>query len=81
MWLVKYCGSSNYRPQAESLSAQINQHFPDTCEIEEGTAGQFELFRNGESFLKKIGHFIDFEDVKEKLTELFLINVIEESKF
>ncbi len=70
MWLVKYCGSWNYRPQAESLSAQINQHFPDTCEIEEGTAGQFELFRNGESFLREIGHFIDFEDVKNKLTEM-----------
>ncbi len=67
MWTIKYCGSWNYRPQAESLSAQINQHFPDTCEIEEGATGQFELFRNGEPFLKNIGRFIEFEDVKEKL--------------
>jgi hypothetical protein len=28
------------------------------------------LFRNGESFLREIGHFIDFEDVKNKLTEM-----------
>ena len=45
-----------------------NAGLPTT--YEEGEMGQFELFRNGESFLKKIGHFIDFEDVKEKLTEL-----------
>ena len=44
--------------------------FPDTCEIEEGKKGQFELFRNGESFMKKtVGKFIDLEDVKKKLTE------------
>ena len=70
MWLVKYCGSWNYRPQAESLSAQINQHFPDTCEIEEGSTGQFELFRNGESFLKITGHFIELSDVEAKLEEI-----------
>ena len=79
MWLVKYCGSWNYRPQAESLSAQINQHFPDTCEIEEGSKGQFELFRNGESFLNVKSpdyiqtnphEFFTYEDVKEQLTKL-----------
>ena len=46
--------------------------FPDTCEIEEGYKGQFELFRNGESFMKKklfSKKFIDLEDVKKKLTE------------
>ena len=70
MWTVKYCGSWNYRPQAESLSADINLHFPDTCEIEEGVKGQFELFRNGESFLKITGKFIDLSDVKAKLEEI-----------
>ena len=70
MWNIKYCGSWNYRPQAESLSAQINQHLPDTCAIEEGSTGQFEIFHNGESFLKG-GHgiFFEFEDVKKKLSE------------
>ena len=44
--------------------------FPDTCEIEEGERGQFELFRNGESFMKAgHGKFFDLENVKEKLAE------------
>ena len=55
MWNIKYCGSWNYRPQAESLSADINNRLLDTCEIEQGDTGQFELFRSGESFLKA-GH-------------------------
>ncbi len=70
MWTVKYCGRWNYRPQAESLSASINLHFPDTCEIEEGETGQFELFRNGESFLKRTGKFIELSDVKARLEEI-----------
>ena len=52
------------------MSATINSLFPDTCEIEEGETGQFELFRNGESFMKAgHGKFFDLENVKEKLAE------------
>ena len=70
MWTIKYCGSWNYRPQAESLSAAINNTLPDTCEIEEGETGQFELFRSGESFMSAgHGKFFDIEDVKEKMVE------------
>ena len=70
MWTVKYCGQWNYRPQAESLSAAINNSFPDTCEIEEGETGQFELFMSGESFLKAgHGKFFGIEEVKEKMLE------------
>ena len=36
MWTIKYCGSWNYRPQAEGLSAEINSKFYETCEIEVG---------------------------------------------
>ena len=44
--------------------------FPDTCEIKRGWIKQFELFRNGESFMKAgHGKFFDLEDVKKKLTE------------
>ena len=44
--------------------------FPDTSEIEEGKTGQFELFWNGESFMKAgHGKFFDLGDVKKKLTE------------
>ena len=52
------------------MSATINSLFPDTCEIEEGETGQFELFQNGESFMKAgHGKFFDLENVKEKLAE------------
>ena len=68
MFTIKYCGSWNYRPQAESLSAAINNGLLDTCEIEEGTTGQFELFRSGESFMKAgHGKFITMEEVMAKL--------------
>ena len=44
--------------------------FPDTCEIEEGEQGQFELFQNGKSFMKAgHGKFFDLENVKVKLAE------------
>ena len=71
MFVLKYCGSWNYRPQAEGLSAQINQHLPDTCEIEEGSRGQFDLYLNGELFLSKdvLQKFFTFEDVQLKLKE------------
>ena len=70
MWTVKYCCRWNYRPQAESLSAAINQEFPDTCEIEEGETGQFELFMSGDTFLKAgHGKFFGIEEVKQKMLE------------
>jgi|TARA_B110001454_G_C12467083_1_gene328738 hypothetical protein len=43
---------------------------PDTCQVEEGTKGQFELFRNGESFLNGADlseKFFSLEDVKKRL--------------
>ncbi len=43
---------------------------PDTCEIEQGTTGQFELFKNGESFLNGADlseKFFSLDDVKTKL--------------
>ena len=68
MYLIKYCGQWNYRPRAESLSAQINKTLPDTCEIEQGEIGQFSIFRNGELILSKatLGRFATFEDVQEE---------------
>ena len=74
MFLLKYCGSWNYRPQAESISANINKSLLDTCEIEEGARGQFDLYRNGELFLSKneLQKFFTFEDVQLKLKELGL---------
>ena len=53
MWTIKYCGSWNYRPQAEGLSAEINSKYYETCEIEQGDTGQFEIFKSGESILSK----------------------------
>ena len=44
MWKVKYCGSWNYKPQAESLSAKMNE-LGFSVTIEEGSTGQFELYR------------------------------------
>ena len=72
MWVIKYCGSWNYRPQATSLSAAINSLFPDTCAIEEGERGQFELFqsRSEEHTSELHGKFFDLEDVKKKLSEM-----------
>ena len=52
------------------MSAAINSLFPDTCAIEEGERGQFELFQSGKSFMKAgHGKFFDLEDVKDKLAE------------
>ena len=52
------------------MSAAINNMFPDTCEIEEGEKGQFELFQSGKSFMSTgHGKFFGLEDVKEKLSE------------
>ena len=50
------------------MSAAINNTLPDTCEIEEGETGQFELFKSGESFIKAgHGKFFDIEDVLAEL--------------
>ncbi len=72
MWTVKYCSLWNYRPQAESISAEINSKYYETCEIEEGDNGQFEIFKSGVSILSKKDHgdFFTIEDVKKKLDEL-----------
>ena len=43
-WKIKYCSSSNYKPQAERLSAEMNELGFNTT-IEEGNTGQFELYR------------------------------------
>ena len=52
------------------MSAAINNTLPDTCEIEEGETGQFELFLSGESFIKAgHGKFFGIEEVKEKIVE------------
>ena len=44
MWKIKYCGSWNYKPQAESLSAEMKA-LGFIITIEEGSTGQFELYR------------------------------------
>ena len=71
MWTVKYCDSSNYRSRAEYISAQINLHLPDTCEIEEGSKGQFDLFHNGNILLSKaaMGRVPTIEDIDYELIE------------
>ena len=45
MWKIKYCGSWNYKPQAESLSVDMNNAGLPTT-FEEGETGQFELFQS-----------------------------------
>ena len=71
MWKIKYCGSWNYIPQETSLSAEINSKHYETCEIEEGETGQFEIYKSGVSILskKEFGDFFTIEDVKKKLEE------------
>ena len=70
MFTIKYC--SSYYPQAISLSAKINSIVLDTCEIEEGKRGQFEVFRSGELFLSKedMGRFPTKEDVDDMIEQL-----------
>ena len=72
MFVIKDCSLWNYRPQAESLSAAINNHVLDTCEIQEGSKGQFDVFRNGEIFLSKaaMGRFPTKEDVDDMIREI-----------
>ena len=54
------------------MSAQINLHHYETCDIEEGDNGQFEIFKSGKSILSKKDHgdFFTIEDVKKKLEEI-----------
>ena len=63
MFVIKHC--KNYYSEAVSLSAHINNYVLDTCEIEQGETGQFEIFRSGELFLSKedMGRFPEITDV------------------
>ena len=72
MFNIKYCSSWNYYPQAASLSAHINSNVMDTCEIEGGEKGQFDIFRNGELFLSKedMVRFPTKEDVDDMIEQL-----------
>ena len=72
MFNIKYCTSWNYYPQAARLSAHINNNVLDTCGIEGGKRGQFDIFRNGELFLSKedMGRFPTKEDVDAMIKEL-----------
>ena len=71
MWIIKYCGSWNYRPQAESLSVEMNNAGLTTT-YEEGDTGQFELFKDNASYMKEdvrdgIPKFFTLEDVERRL--------------
>ena len=71
MWIIKYCSSWNYRPQAESLSVEMNNAGLPTT-YEEGETGQFELFKDNASYMKEdvrdgIPKFFTLEDVERKL--------------
>ena len=75
MYLIKYCSRWNYRPRAEALSAKINQTILDTCEIEYGAPGQFDVFRNGELVASKdkLDRFVTINDiVKERQKSSYL---------
>ena len=54
------------------MSAHINSNVMDTCEIEGGENGQFDIFRSGELFLSKenLGRFPTKEDVDDMIEEL-----------
>ena len=76
MWIIKYCGSWNYRPQAESLSVDMNNAGLPTT-FEEGETGQFELFKRVEyyegTYMKEgpgIPKFFTLADVEKKLAGL-----------
>ena len=74
MWVIKYCGSWNYRPQAESLSVDMNNAGLPTT-FEEGEKGQFELFKRVKDYegtYMKAGHgkFFTLADVEKKMAGL-----------
>ena len=73
MWIIRYCGSWNYKPQAESLSVAMNNAGLTTT-YEEGEKGQFELFRKVENYegtyMKEgpgVPKFFTLADVEKKL--------------
>ncbi len=71
MWIIKYCSSWYYRPQAESLSVEMNNAVLITT-YEEGDTGQFELFKDNASYMKEdvrdgIPKFFTLEDVERRL--------------
>ena len=59
------------------MSAHINSNVMDTCEIEGGEKGQFDIFRNGELFLSKedMGRFPTKEDVDTMIGEKGMFNI------
>ena len=72
MWIIKYCGSWNYRPLAESLSVDMNNAGIPTT-FEEGETGQFELFHDSNSYMKEgidIPKFFTLADVEKKMAGL-----------
>ena len=70
MFVIKHC--KNYYSQAVSLSAHISNNVLDTCEIEKGKKGQFEIFRSGELFLSKedMDRFPTPKDIDEMVDQL-----------
>ena len=69
MWIIKYCSSWNYQPQAESLSVDMNNAGLPTT-YQEGETGQFELFHDSTSYLKEgngVPKFFTLADVERKL--------------
>ena len=54
------------------MSAHINSNVMDTCEIEGGEKGQFDIFSNGELFLSKedMGRLPTKEDVDDMIEQL-----------
>jgi hypothetical protein len=58
MFTIKYWPTNwqqkHYIKRAIELSAQINEHGFDTCEIEEGEKQQFDIFHNGELVLSQV---------------------------
>ncbi len=80
-WMIKYCSSLNYKPQAESLAIAMKELGFNTV-IEKGEPGQFELFTRSwvqleifpdmwSSFMKEgpgIPKLFTLDDVKLKLS-------------
>jgi len=70
MWTIKFCGR-NYRPQAESLTVDMNNAGLHTTYVE-GDKNQFELFKDNASYMKEEGcdgipKFFTLEDVERRL--------------
>ena len=70
MWTIKFCGRK-YRPQAESLTVDMNNAGLHTTYVE-GDKGQFELFKDNASYMKEEGRdgipkFFTREDVERRL--------------